>query len=136
MQRGIHRRAGVQRRQSTLVLGSKSLDKSGNKLEDPRTDLLFFFFFCLFVFLGPHPKHMDVSRLGVQSELQPPAYATAHGNAESLTHRARPGIKPASSWVRQPLSQNGNFPRQILKDLSDLAEFRFCSVGIRRPRVS
>ena len=29
----------------------------------------FFFFFGLFVFLGLHPRHMEVPRLGVQSEL-------------------------------------------------------------------
>ena len=38
-----------------------------------------FFFFgggsC--VFLGPHPQHMEVPRLGVESELQLPAYTTA-----------------------------------------------------------
>ena len=34
-----------------------------------------FFFFLLF-FLGPHPQHMDVPRLGVQSELQLLVYAT------------------------------------------------------------
>ena len=55
------------------------------------------------------------SQLGVQSELQLPACATAtevwdpscicdlhhtaHTNARSLTHWARPGIKPASSWL-------------------------------------
>ena len=26
-------------------------------------------------------------------------YTTAHNNARSLTHRARPGIEPASSWM-------------------------------------
>ena len=30
-----------------------------------------------FFFSGPHPQHMEVSRLGVKSELQLPAYATA-----------------------------------------------------------
>ena len=30
-----------------------------------------------FVFLGPHPQHMKVPRLGVQSELQLLAYTTA-----------------------------------------------------------
>ena len=35
---------------------------------------LFFFFFF---FLGPHLKHMEVPRPGVQSELQMLAYATA-----------------------------------------------------------
>ena len=65
-------------------------------------------------FLGPHPWHMEVPRLGVKLELQlpsytrataiphpslPVAYATAPGNVESLTHRGRPGIKPTSSWI-------------------------------------
>ena len=33
--------------------------------------------FCFFVFLGPHPRHTEVPRLGVPSELQPPASTTA-----------------------------------------------------------
>ena len=37
----------------------------------------FFFFFFFLVFLGPHPRHMEVPRLGVKSELQRPAYSTA-----------------------------------------------------------
>ena len=54
---------------------------------------------------------MEVPRLGFESEQQPPAcsratampdlshickqrYTTAHGNARSLTHSARPGVKP------------------------------------------
>ena len=65
----------------------------------------------LFCFLGPHPRHMDVPRLGVQPELQLPAhttatavwdpscvcnYTTACGSARSLTHWAWPGIKPTT----------------------------------------
>ena len=49
--------------------------------------------------LGLHLWHMEVPRLEVESELQLPAYATAYDNDGSLTHRARPGIKPASSWM-------------------------------------
>ena len=37
---------------------------------------LFCFVFCLFVSLGPHLRHMEVPRLGVESELQLPAYTT------------------------------------------------------------
>ena len=63
--------------------------------------LLLFFFFLSFIFLGLHLRHMEVPRLGVQSELQLPAYTTvtatpdpscvvtysiAHGNTGSLTH--------------------------------------------------
>ena len=32
---------------------------------------------CVCVFLGPHPQHMEVPRLGVESELQLLAYTTA-----------------------------------------------------------
>ena len=53
----------------------------------------------LFFFLGPHPWHMEVPRLWVKLELQLQAYTTAHGNAGSLTHSARPGIELSSSWI-------------------------------------
>ena len=59
---------------------------------------------------------MEVPRLGVELELQLPAYATAketwdriqalsanyttaHGNARSLTHWVRLGVEPASSGI-------------------------------------
>ena len=72
------------------------------------------FFFPL-VFLGPRPWHVEVPRLGIEPALQLPAltpqpqqrriwaasatYTTAHDNAGFLTHWARPGIKPTSSWI-------------------------------------
>ena len=37
----------------------------------------FFFFFFFLVFLRPYPRHMEVPRLGIKSELQLPGYATA-----------------------------------------------------------
>ena len=62
-----------------------------------------FILFYFFAFLGLQPQHMEVPRLEAESELQLPAcatatatpdlspavsvtYATAHGNAGSLTH--------------------------------------------------
>ena len=64
-------------------------------------------------FLGPHLRHMEFPRLGVESALSGPTpqpqqrgvrptavtYTTAHGNTRSLTHRARPGMERASSWM-------------------------------------
>ena len=35
------------------------------------------FFFLFFCFLGPHMWHMEVPRIGVELELQLPAYTTA-----------------------------------------------------------
>ena len=40
------------------------------------------FFFLSFVFLGLHPRHMEIPRLGVQSELQLGLYHS-HSNAGS-----------------------------------------------------
>ena len=57
------------------------------------------FLFFVFVFLGPHLWHTEVPRLGVELELQPLAYTTAHSNARSLTHCVRPGIEPTASWI-------------------------------------
>ena len=89
----------------------------------------FFFYFLFFCFLGPHPRHMEVPRLGVQSELQWPAqpkpqpeqlgiraasvtYTTVHSNALSPTLWARPGIEPTFSWL--PVGFASAVPRQEL----------------------
>ena len=68
----------------------------------------------LFFFLGPHLQHMEVPGLGIKLELQLLAFTTTtatpdpshvcdlhHSSqrAGSLTHWARPGIKPATSWI-------------------------------------
>ena len=55
----------------------------------------FFFFLFSFSFLGPHPWHMEVPRLGVQSKLQLPAYTTATVTRDpshvcELHHSSRP----------------------------------------------
>ena len=52
-----------------------------------------------FFSLGPHLRHIDIPGLGVESDLQLPAYNTACSNARYLIHWARPGIKPMSSWI-------------------------------------
>ena len=75
---------------------------------------------------------MEVPRLGVESELQLPAYTTAtviqiqatsatyttaHGNAGSPTHWVRSGIKPASSWILVGLTTE---PRRELPEIYSL----------------
>ena len=85
----------------------KSLSKKKwqNQIIKNRCIEAFSFFFFFFFFLGHHPQHMEVPRLGVQSELQQheiwtvsATYTTAHCNARSSTHWARPGIELATSW--------------------------------------
>ena len=76
------------------------------------TSLCLFVF--VFVFLGLHSQHMEVPRLGTNGSCshQPmpepqqcwiqaasATYTTGHGDAGSLTHWARPGIEPVSSWM-------------------------------------
>ena len=93
-------------------------------LKEP--DFFFFFFFFL-VFLGPHLRHMVVPRLGVESELQPPAYTTATAMQDpscvcDLHHSSRPrwilnprseardptNVLTGTTWVPNPLRHNGN----------------------------
>ena len=51
------------------------------------SSVVIFFFFS---FIGLHPQHIEVPRLGVKLELQPPAYTTAtslwHSNAGTELH--------------------------------------------------
>ena len=88
---------------------------------------MFSFFFSFFPLLWPYLRHMEVSRLGVQSELQLLAYVTATTMPDpshicdlcctlyqcqilNLVSEAR--TKTTSSWtlcrVLKPLSHNGN----------------------------
>ena len=70
-------------------------------------------FSSFLVFLGPHLQHMEVPRLEVQVELQPPAYATVTATARSLTYWARRGIEPESWWI--PVRFVTNEPRWELQ---------------------
>ena len=63
--------------------------------------LLFFFFFW---FLGPHLRHMEVPRLGVESELQPLAYTTATAMRD-LSHVCDLCHSSRQRWILIPLSE-------------------------------
>ena len=79
------------------------------------------------VFLGLHLRHMEVPRIGVQSELLPPAYTTATATPDQrLIHNLfcslrqcgilnplneawdATGVLMDTSWVLYPLSHHGN----------------------------
>ena len=90
--------------------------------------LTFYFnLFSFFFFLGLHPWHMEVPRLGVKLELQLPAYATATVTWDpshfcNLHHSSRQRwiLNPLSeardrthilmdiNWILNPLSHNGS----------------------------
>ena len=111
---------------------ASSSGRSPEWLEDREGQEIYFSFSLLFssflcFFLGLHLQHMEIARLGVESELQlesmsqpqqckiratSATYATACSNIRSLTHWRKSGIKCLSSrtlcWVINPLSHNGN----------------------------
>ena len=54
------------------------------------------FFFC---FLGLHPQHMEIPRLGVKFKLQLPEYATSTetqdlSHVSNLHHSSQPCLRP------------------------------------------
>ena len=59
-------------------------------------------------------------------------YTTAHCNARSLTHWARPGVQPTSSWILVdlfPLCHSRNSPGKILnREICSLI-YSFLSIG-------
>jgi len=69
---------------------------------------------CFFVFLGPHPWHTEVFRLGVKLELQLPACATAIAD---LSHVCDQHHSSQQCWTLNPLSEAGDRTR-ILMDSS------------------
>ena len=89
------------------------------------------FFLLSFVFLGLHPWHMEVPRLGVQSELKLLAYTIAtwdpsricnphHSSQQRNIHnplsKARDHcIRMEASQVCYLLSYDGNYLKEILK---------------------
>ena len=69
----------------------------------------FFFFFFFFCFLGLHPRHMEIPRLGVLSELQLLATATPDSSCVCDLHH--------SSWqcqILSPLSEARDRTRNLI----------------------
>ena len=98
---------------TTLDLVTFSSDITSPTALLPRNELHFFFFWSTFFFRaapaayggsqarGPiwaTPVGLQHSHSNAGSEPHLWTYTTAHSNAGSLTHWARPGIQPATSW--------------------------------------
>ena len=80
-------------------------DKSSNHLSAYKITTILFYF--IFWFLGLYPQHMEVSRLGVKSELQLPAYTTHTATPDpslmcNLHHSSR------QHQILNPLSEAGD----------------------------
>ena len=72
-------------------------------------------------FLGPHLRHMEVPRLGVESELQLPAYATATAT-QDLSHLCDRHRSSRPCWILNPLSE----ARDRTHILVDTSRVHFC----------
>ena len=86
----------------------------------PKPSSAFFFFLTFLFFLGLHLWHVEVPRLGVKSELQLPAYATATATWEpsrvcDLHHSSR------QHWILNPLSE----ARDQIRNLMVPGQIRF-----------
>ena len=93
------------------------------------------YFFCLFVFffLGLHPQHMEVPRLGDESELQLLAYATATTTQNpscvwNLHHCSWPHWIPntareAKDWTCILMAPSGLLTTEPWRELSMLLFF-------------
>ena len=57
-----------------------------------------------FSFLGPHPRHMEVPRLGVESELQPLAYTTAIAMPDP-SHVCNLHLSAQQRWILNSMSE-------------------------------
>ena len=83
--------------------------------------LLLLLLFCLFFFLGPHPRPMEVPKLGVKLELQLLAYATAKPTRD-LNHICDLHHSSLQCQIPDPLSK----ARDHTRILMDTSQIPFC----------
>ena len=69
-------------------------------------------FYC-FAFLGPHLCHMEVPRLGVPSELQPPAYTTATATRDP-SRICDPHHSSRQHWILHPRSEARDLTHNLM----------------------
>ena len=69
----------------------------------------------IYLFLGPHPQHMEVPRLGVESELQLQlsAYATAPATPD-LSHVCNLDHSSWQHWILNPLTKAKDRTRNLM----------------------
>ena len=83
--------------------------------------LTVFLLFCFLIFLGLHPRHMEVPRLDIESELQLPAYATAAAMTD-LSHICDLHYSSRQCQILNPLSE----ARDQTCVLMDTSQIGFC----------
>ena len=84
--------------------------------------------FVYFCFSGPHPRHMEVARLGVESELYLPAYTTATAMPDP-NRVCDPNHSSPQCRLPDLLSE----ARDQTRILTDTSRTRFCCTTIGAP---
>jgi len=79
-------------------------------------------FFFFFAFLGPHPWHMEVPRLGGEWELELPAYTTATATPDP-SQVCDPHHSSRQCRILNPLSETRDWTH-ILMDTSRVRNLR------------
>ena len=104
-------------------------NKPGKKMEHD-LELFYFLFIYFFCFLGPYPWHVEGSSLGIESELQLPAYtsATATQDPSSICDLHHSSLQ---CQILNPLSK----ARDQTHSLMVLSQIRFCWARTGTPRV-
>ena len=97
--------------------------------KDKYSYFLFFFFFFSVFFLGPPLQHMEVPRLGVESDLQMPAYATA---MQDLSHICDLHHSSRQRRIPNPLSKSRDGTRIVM----DTSEVHYCWATVGTPTVT
>ena len=90
--------------------------------------------FCLFVcfcFLGRHPQHMKVPRLGVKMELQLLAYTTAT-TKQGLSHVCSLHHSSWQRWIPHPLNE----ARDRTHILMDTSRVHYLCITVGTPTSS
>ena len=105
----VNRTAGVCQ---ALLLNNKSTFVTPSTWAIP--SVLFYFFL-----LEPHLQHREVPRLGVGSELQPPAYATPTA-APNLSHSFNLHESSRQRWILNPRSEARDQTHHILVGISQV----------------
>ena len=116
-----------EKREKQYSHGSKKKERR----KDERLFFFFFFFFFFFWFLGPYLQHTEVPRLGVQSELQLPAYTTATATLD-LNHVCH---LHHSSWQHQILNPRSK-ARDRTHDLMVPSHVHFLCTTTGTPRMN
>ena len=92
-------------------------------------DFYLFIFIVIFYFLGLHPQHIEVPRLGIKSELQLPAYATATQEPRcvyDLHHSSQ------QHHILNPLSEARNRTHNLMVP----SQIHFCCITMGTPSIN